>query len=111
MTTTTVRHIFDAPDEPTDEQRERIIRLIESVCGKPDAAADRAVQVIHAQAAALEWVHETTGAYPAPLAVADQIEAVARRLRPLVGADDDPATILHQVAVEALAKYQRAAAL
>jgi hypothetical protein len=48
-------------------------------------------------------VHETAGAYPAPLAVADQIEAVARRLRPLVGADDDPATILHQVAVGALA--------
>jgi len=42
-----------------------------------DAAAARAVAVIHAQAAALAWVHDTTGTYPAPRPVSDAIAAAA----------------------------------
>jgi hypothetical protein len=35
-----------------------------------DQAADRAVRVLHAQSAALAWVRQATGTYPAPPAVA-----------------------------------------
>jgi hypothetical protein len=71
------------------------------VCGVPDAAANWAVDVIHAQAAALAWVRDTTGFYPAPSAVASRIAVAAAELR--VGPPGhDPVEHLAQVARDAL---------
>jgi hypothetical protein len=81
--------------------------LVADLYGVPDAAADRAVAVLHAHAAALTWVHDTTDAYPAPSSVAAELERVAEKLRS--GADDrDPVGVLGQAAVDALAVYQAA---
>src|SRR5262245_65295091 len=54
-----------------DERPIRSHALVDKVFGltadpDADAAAARAVAVIQAQAEALRWVHDTTGAYPAP---------------------------------------------
>ena len=77
-----------------------------------DARADRAVAVIHAQAAALGWVHQATGAYPAPPLVARAIAQTAARLRDLEtgAAEPDPDRVLIGVAVEALSAYRATAA-
>jgi hypothetical protein len=44
----------------TTEQA-RAYALIEELFGTSDPAADRVVEVLHAQAAALEWARDTTG--------------------------------------------------
>jgi hypothetical protein len=79
--------------------------LTDALFGQPDAAADRAVAVLNAHAAALAWIRDTTGTYPAPPSVAEQLAAVSRQLR---NGDDprDPAPVLIQVAVEALAAHR-----
>lgn len=67
------------------------------------------VTVLHAHAAALAWVRDTAGVYPAPAAVAAQLDDAAARLR--TGDDDrDPVAVLGQAAVDALAVYRSAAA-
>jgi len=73
--------------------------LVDALFGVPDRSANRAVQVIHAQAAALSWVREATGATHAPLAVARRLQEVANQLR---SDERDPNGVLIQVAVEAL---------
>jgi hypothetical protein len=93
----------------TVDPRARAHALIDELFGAPDAAADRAVAVLNAHAAALAWVRDTTGRYPAPPDVAARLDVVAQRLRG--GGDDrDPATVLGQAAVDALAAYRSAAA-
>jgi hypothetical protein len=78
--------------------------LIDDLFGPPDRAADRAAAVLHAHAAALAWVRETTGAYPAPDTVAARLAEAAQRLK---GDDDrDPVTVLGHVAVEGLAAHR-----
>ena len=87
------------------EELRRAHALIDEFWGPSDPAADRAVEVMNAHAAALAWVRDTTGRYPAPPSVAAEIERVSWPLR--TGEDDrDPNTVLHQTAVEALAGYQ-----
>lgn len=82
--------------------------LVDALLGPSDAAADRAVAVLKAQAAALAWVCDTTGAYPAPGSIIDTLAAVAERLR----RDDsrDPVAVLGQAAVDALAALRAHAA-
>ena len=82
---------------------------LEALCGPllrdpvADQAADRAVQVLQAQAAALNWVRQATGTYPAPLEVARRLAAAASQLR---GDDRDPVTVLIGVAAVAVAEHQ-----
>ena len=79
--------------------------LIDAICGPPDDAANRTIEVLNAHAAALAWVRDTTGSYPAPVSVAARLAAAADRLRS--GEDiRDPAVVLGQVAVDALAAYR-----
>jgi hypothetical protein len=84
-------------------------RALEELCGPlapdpvADLAADRAVRVLHAQAAALAWVRQTTGTYPAPPAVAQCLAEAAVQLR---GNDRDPVTVLIGVAAAAVAEHQ-----
>jgi hypothetical protein len=93
----------------TAEERALAYALVDSLCGTPDPAADRAVVVLHAHAAALAWVHNTTGAYPAPPTVAAHLDGAAESLR--TGADErDPVAVLGQAAVDALAAYRASAA-
>jgi hypothetical protein len=83
--------------------------LVDELLGPPDEAAVRAVAVLHAHAAALAWVRDTTGDYPAPPGVAAALLAAAERLR--TGEDDrDPAAVLGQTAIDALAAHREAAA-
>ena len=78
--------------------------LVDDLLGPPDRAADRAVAVLHAHAAALAWIRDTTGAYPAPAEVAARLDSVAASLR---GGDNrDPAAVLGQTAVDALAAFR-----
>jgi hypothetical protein len=81
--------------------------LIEQLCGTPGAAAVRAVEVSNAQLAALAWVRESTGAYPA--AVSARLQEVADELC-LPGEDRDPREVLIQAAVTALQGQERGAA-
>jgi hypothetical protein len=84
-------------------------RVLEDLCGPltddPVAVrvADRAVRVLHAQAAALAWVRQTTGAYPAPAVVARRLAEVAAELR---SDDRDPVTVLIGVAAVAVAEHR-----
>jgi hypothetical protein len=84
-------------------------RAVEELCGPlaadptADGAAERAVRVPHAQAAALAWVRQTTGTYPAPPAVAQRLAEAAAQLR---GDDRDPVTVLIGVAAAAVAEHQ-----
>jgi hypothetical protein len=81
--------------------------LIDELCGPPDEAADRVVVVLNAQAAALAWVRDVTGVYPAPASVSARLDEAAASLR--TGADArDPASALVQVAQEALARHRGA---
>ncbi len=74
--------------------------LIEALCGTPDQAADRAVEVIHAHAAALAWLRAVTGTRPAPAVVAAQLRLAAAQLRR--GDDErDPYLVLIRVAADA----------
>jgi hypothetical protein len=87
-------------------ERTRTRAIIEELCGPwiEDPAADRAVAVMHAHAAALAWVRDTTGAYPSPASVAAELERVSWPLR--TGEDDrDPVAVLSQTAAEALAAH------
>jgi hypothetical protein len=85
--------------------RARAHAMVDDLLGPPDQAADRAVAVLHAHAAALAWVRDTTGSYPAPAGVAAQLERAAERLR--TGSDErDPVAVLGQTAVDALAAYR-----
>ena len=94
---------YDDLPEPTSTPEEiaRAVALVESICGVPDEAAIWAVNVIHAQAAALTWVCDTTGFYPSPPPVAERIAVAAAGLR--AGPPrDEPTEILAQVARDAL---------
>lgn len=87
-------------------ERARANALVEELFGTSDAAADRTVEVIHAQAAALAWVCATTGSYPTPAPVAARLQAVAFRLRQ---DDRDPRAVLMETAEQALADYRAVA--
>jgi hypothetical protein len=91
------------------EDRTRAHRLIEELCGATDPAADHAVAVLNAHAAALTWIRDTTGSYPAPPTVAAHLKNVAEQLRTGAMAGD-PATVLRLAAAEALATYRATAA-
>ena len=84
-------------------------RAVEDLCGPlaadpvADHTADRAVRVLHAQAAALAWVRQTTGTYPAPSAVAKRLAEAAAQLR---GDDRDPVAVLIGVAATAVVEHQ-----
>ena len=79
--------------------------LVDLLLGAPDRAADRAVAILHAHAAALAWVRDSTGGYPAPPSVADRLTTAAERLR--TGEDPgDPVAVLRRAAEAALATYQ-----
>jgi len=83
--------------------------LVDALLGPPDQAAERAVAVLNAHAAALAWACDTNGAYPAPASVAAQLDSAAERLR--TGADErDPVAVLGQMAVDALAAHRSTAA-
>ncbi|MGH3735313.1 MAG: hypothetical protein ACRDT6_06770 [Micromonosporaceae bacterium] len=85
--------------------RARAHSLIDELTAAPDAAADRAVAVLHAHAASLAWVRQTLSGSPAPTEVAVRLDAAAELLR--TGADDrDPVAALGQTAVEALAEHR-----
>jgi len=85
----------------TPDDRARAHALIEDLFGAPDPAADRAVAVLNAHAAALAWIRDTTGVYPAPASVAAQLDSAAKDLRS--GGDGrDPVAVLGRVAVDAL---------
>jgi hypothetical protein len=88
---------------------DRAHALVDELCGPPDAAAARSVDVLHAQAAALAWVRQFTGSYPAPTRVVARVDAAAGKLR--AGEDDrDPRVVLIQVAVDALGEDSPSAA-
>jgi hypothetical protein len=80
------------------------LALVDKIFGPPDAAARRAVDILHAQGAALAWVRDTTGRYPSPRPVADAIQEAATALR-RVDDERDPREVLSAVAAEALAAY------
>jgi hypothetical protein len=89
----------------TAEDRVRAHALVDGLCGPPDPAADRAVEVLHAHAAALAWVRDATGRYPAPPSVSARLNSAAEHLR--TGLDDrDPVAVLGQTAVDALAAHR-----
>ena len=81
--------------------------VIEDLAGPTDAAGDRAAAVLHAQVAALAWVRDTIGAYPAPAPIAAAIAGAAEELR---GDDRDPVDVLTRVALDAVALYCTTAA-
>jgi len=88
---------------PVSVDHARLQAVIEDLAGPTDAAGDRAAAVLHARVAALAWVRDTTGAYPAPAAIA----AAAEQLR---GDQRDPADVLTRVALDAVAAFRTAAA-
>lgn len=88
---------------------ERAHALIDEVCGQPDPAATRAVEVLTAQAAALTWVGQATGTYPAPAGVAARLREVAEELKDPSN-QRDPDSVLIQAAATALAAERSNAA-
>ena len=84
---------------------------LQALCGDlpadpaKDRAADRAVQVLHAHAAALAWVRQETGTYPAPHAVAAHLAEIAAQLRD-DDDDRDPLTTLIAAAATAVTQHQ-----
>jgi hypothetical protein len=94
----------------TDPVRSRRAHaLAAELFGTSDPVADRVVEVLHAHAAALAWVRDTTGSYPAPVLIAARLDSAAERLR--AGIDDrEPVAVLKQTAIDALAAYQPSAA-
>jgi hypothetical protein len=88
---------------------------IEALCGPlpadpvADRVADRAVQVLHARAAALSWARQATGSYPAPPVVARRLGEAAAQL---CGDSDerDPHTVLIGIAVAAVAEHHASTA-
>ncbi|AEH11759.1 MULTISPECIES: hypothetical protein [Protofrankia] len=93
----------------TADDRTRAHALVDDLLGQPDQAADRSVAVLHAHAAALAWIRDTTGLYPASPGIVAELNSVAGRLR--TGIDDrDPVAVLGQAAVDALAAHRASAA-
>jgi hypothetical protein len=93
-----------------DEQRARSHALVDRIFGldadaDADAAAGRVVEVLHAQAAALAWVRDVTGEYPAPRLVSEAVAAQAAKLRTSKDGRD-PRVVLHQTAADALARLR-----
>jgi hypothetical protein len=85
--------------------RARALTLVDRLVGPSDPAADRAVAVLHAQAAALALVREATGVYPAPPDVSARLREAAESLRS--GVDDrDPRVVLERIAVNAVAVHR-----
>jgi hypothetical protein len=85
----------------TDAATDRALALAEELCGVPDQAAERAVEVMHAHAAALAWVRAVARSYPAPRPSAQRLQAAAAR--PRSGDDDrDPARVLIEVVASVL---------
>ncbi|WP_157474471.1 hypothetical protein [Parafrankia sp. EUN1f] len=78
--------------------------LVERLVGLPDQAADRAVTVLHAHAAALAWVRTAAALHPTPPAIAAELNAAAERLRSVDGRD--PAPVLGQAAIAALTAHR-----
>jgi len=82
---------------------------LQALCGdlpadpEKDRAADRAVQVLHAHAAALAWVRQATGTYPALPAVAAHLAEIAAQLR---DDDRDPLTTLIAAAATAVTQHR-----
>jgi hypothetical protein len=93
----------------TTGDRVRAHALVDELLGTSDEAADRTIAVLNAHAAALAWIREATGGYPAPASVAAALAKAAQRLR--TGEDGrDPVAVLGQVAVDALTAHRRAVA-
>ncbi len=91
------------------DDRSRAHALVGDLLGESDQCAERAVAVLNAHAAALAWVRDTIGVYPAPAGIAAELNNVAGRLRS--GVDDrDPVAVLGRAAVEALAAHRASAA-
>lgn len=86
---------------------------LEALCGPPATdptvteAATRAVQVRNAHAAALAWVRQTTGEYPAQAQLAERLTAEANLLRE---DDRDPSSVLIQTAADAVAQSRASSA-
>jgi hypothetical protein len=93
-------------DVPVTVDHARLYAVIEDLAGPTDAAGDRAAAVLHAQVAALAWVRDTTGAYPAPAPIAAAISTAAEKLR---GDDRDPVDVLTRVALDAVATHRATA--
>ena len=89
--------------------RDRAHALVDELFGPTDPAADRAVDILHAHAAALTWVREIIGSYPAPPSVAAHLARTAEGLR-ADAEHGEPAAVLHEAAVEALAAYRATSA-
>jgi hypothetical protein len=90
------------------EDRTRAHALVDDLLGPSDQAADRAIAVLNAHAAALAWVRDTTGLYPAPPSIAAELSRVAGRLR--TGVDDrDPVAVLGRAAIDVLAAHRASA--
>lgn len=83
--------------------------LIDAVCGQPDMAATRAVEVLSAQGAALAWVGQATGSYPASAGVAARLREMAEELKD-PSDHRDPDAVLIQVAAVALAEERSSTA-
>jgi hypothetical protein len=89
----------------TTGDRIRAHALVDDLLGASDEVADRRVAMLHAHAAALAWVRDTTGTYPAPAIVAAVLAKAADRLR--TSEDErDPVAVLGQAAVDALAAHR-----
>ena len=88
---------------------ERVHALIDAIGGQPDPAATRAVSVLNAHAAALAWVGQATGAYPAPVVVAARLREAAERLNDPADSRD-PDSVLILLAATTLAEERSSAA-
>jgi hypothetical protein len=83
--------------------------VVDQLFGPTDPVADRAVDVLHAHAAALAWACEATGSDPAPPSVAARLSETAERLRS--GSERaDPFVTLHRAALDAVAAHRAASA-
>ncbi|KQC35148.1 hypothetical protein UK82_28065 [Frankia sp. ACN1ag] len=91
------------------DERAQAQVLVDRLLEQPDDAADRVVAVLHAHAAALAWVRDSVGLYPASPEIAAVLNDLAGQLRD-VGDERDPVAVLGQAAVDAPAAYRAAAA-
>jgi len=90
-------------DDELARERARAHELVDRLLGPSDQAADRAVTVLHAHAAALTWIH-AAGIYPTPPSIASELTNVAHRLR--TTDHRDPVEVLGQAAITSLAAYR-----
>jgi hypothetical protein len=82
----------------TQADQDRAHALVDALCGRPDEAANRAAEVVHAPAAALTWLRAVTRTY-APTV---RLRAAAARLR--CGQDQrNPYLVLINIAATAYA--------